>query len=257
MIGLREGRPPEWLCLCDCGQHVALTTLRLTSGRSQSCGCTKPEIRKSHTKLTYKITADGVTRTVTEWANVIGLKPARILARIASGWTPEQAVLEPLGRRIRQGNRMLGQRFGLLEVIGWKPSGDHARYVCRCDCGEITEVIGAHLRSGTTKSCGCLRGRKKSLQTDRIVTTNCADAGTYFVLVGDLCKIGTSQNVSRRLAQIEAASPYSVRLLAVHADPHLEKQLHKQFAHLREKNEWFRYEADLRDYVDALVRQSE
>ena len=30
-------------------------------------------------------------------------------------------------------------------------------YECRCQCGNITHVRGSLLRSGNTKSCGCLR----------------------------------------------------------------------------------------------------
>lgn len=33
------------------------------------------------------------------------------------------------------------------EVIGWE---------CACDCGKVTTVHASHLRSGRTRSCGCL-----------------------------------------------------------------------------------------------------
>lgn len=39
------------------------------------------------------------------------------------------------------------------------PSGRHyARWMCKCDCEEhkIISVMGSHLKSGATKSCGCL-----------------------------------------------------------------------------------------------------
>lgn len=29
-------------------------------------------------------------------------------------------------------------------------------WICQCDCGNITEINGAKLRNGHTKSCGCL-----------------------------------------------------------------------------------------------------
>ncbi|RRG09924.1 MAG: AP2 domain-containing protein [Lactobacillus sp.] len=52
-----------------------------------------------------------------------------------------------------------GQRFGRLVAI--KPQGKstngNLRWLCRCDCGNYTEVDGVQLRRGDSKSCGCLR----------------------------------------------------------------------------------------------------
>lgn len=53
---------------------------------------------------------------------------------------------------------MVGQRFGKLTVI--EQSKDECgcvKWVCQCDCGNITVVRGSSLRSGGTKSCGCKR----------------------------------------------------------------------------------------------------
>ncbi len=51
-----------------------------------------------------------------------------------------------------------GQRFGRLVVVrrGDTSSDGKAMWVCLCDCGEVTEVRSYQLRSGITKSCGCL-----------------------------------------------------------------------------------------------------
>jgi hypothetical protein len=49
-----------------------------------------------------------------------------------------------------------GQRFGLLTVIEPAPSrGKKAAWICRCDCGNVKEIMAASLREGRTKSCGC------------------------------------------------------------------------------------------------------
>ena len=50
----------------------------------------------------------------------------------------------------------IGQRFGRLivkELISKKPV---AKWLCVCDCGNQTQVWGGHLKSGVTRSCGCL-----------------------------------------------------------------------------------------------------
>lgn len=60
---------------------------------------------------------------------------------------------------------MLGKRFGRLVVNGLSEnvSGKRKRlmYYCSCDCGSVdVEVVGEKLRSGSTKSCGCLQKEK-------------------------------------------------------------------------------------------------
>ena len=51
-----------------------------------------------------------------------------------------------------------GKRFGRLEVLGYAGNNKHgsALWRCKCDCGKETVVIGAMLRNGNTKSCGCM-----------------------------------------------------------------------------------------------------
>lgn len=55
---------------------------------------------------------------------------------------------------------LTGQRFGRLTVIERvqpRQGCTNARWLCRCDCGNETKVIGTTLRRGESKSCGCLR----------------------------------------------------------------------------------------------------
>jgi hypothetical protein len=53
---------------------------------------------------------------------------------------------------------LTGQKFGRLEVkssAGTK--GRRAFWLCRCTCGVEKPISGKQLRSGMTKSCGCLK----------------------------------------------------------------------------------------------------
>lgn len=52
---------------------------------------------------------------------------------------------------------MIGKRFGRLVVksMAERKVGDPIRYICQCDCGNITTVLGYSLRKGNTVSCGC------------------------------------------------------------------------------------------------------
>lgn len=50
------------------------------------------------------------------------------------------------------------QRFGKLIVIGYAYTNERNRavWLCECDCGKKKEVTTGNLKSGTTRSCGCL-----------------------------------------------------------------------------------------------------
>ena len=53
---------------------------------------------------------------------------------------------------------MTGQRFGRLTALACvgKNRFNRLLWLCRCDCGQNTTVVGNHLRNGNTRSCGCL-----------------------------------------------------------------------------------------------------
>ena len=58
----------------------------------------------------------------------------------------------------RPANDLSGQKFGRLTVTSRAENANdgHAQWNCICDCGNKTIVIGSMLKSGATKSCGCL-----------------------------------------------------------------------------------------------------
>lgn len=63
---------------------------------------------------------------------------------------------------------LTGQRFGMLTVIERDTdsvygAGNHARWMCMCDCGSEVIVESTSLRRGHNKSCGCY-------QRDRLKT---------------------------------------------------------------------------------------
>ena len=57
---------------------------------------------------------------------------------------------------------LTGQRFNKLTVIEKTDERKNRQVVwkCKCDCGNITYVVGQALRTGPTKSCGCLNYEK-------------------------------------------------------------------------------------------------
>lgn len=53
----------------------------------------------------------------------------------------------------------LGHIYGSLTVVARDQNhGTRAVWICLCDCGARTSVIGKDLRSGNTKSCGHRKG---------------------------------------------------------------------------------------------------
>lgn len=53
-----------------------------------------------------------------------------------------------------------GEKFGRWLVVRREPgvtNSGHARFHCRCECGNEGLVLGHQLRRGTSLSCGCLR----------------------------------------------------------------------------------------------------
>jgi|HubBroStandDraft_6_1064221.scaffolds.fasta_scaffold16491_12 hypothetical protein len=79
--------------------------------------------------------------------------------------------------------------------------------------------------------------------------------GIYVIQAGPLgeidpIKIGISKNIRKRLRhlQIGLASPIRL-LLAFEGDRQTERALHQKFAHLRVSGEWFRPDADMRQWV--------
>lgn len=92
----------------------------------------------------YKL---GVTQTAI--AKTVGLSRATI-----------SRFLNEQNKNIQKIDPMLGQRFGRLIVLSLDKSA-HSKpgkyYLCECDCGTKKIILGSSLRSGHTKSCGCLQ----------------------------------------------------------------------------------------------------
>lgn len=53
---------------------------------------------------------------------------------------------------------LMNKRYGRLVVVGREEiiKGKKTRWICRCDCGNISFVDTYGLKSGRAKSCGCL-----------------------------------------------------------------------------------------------------
>lgn len=60
----------------------------------------------------------------------------------------------------------LNKRYGQAQVIEYVGMNKthNCLWLCKCDCGNTFVTTATHLRSGHTKSCGCLRDEKTAIR---------------------------------------------------------------------------------------------
>ena len=51
---------------------------------------------------------------------------------------------------------LLGLSFGEWQVLS-RDKSKPRNYICKCSCGTISSIFGSSLKSGSSKSCGCLK----------------------------------------------------------------------------------------------------
>jgi hypothetical protein len=111
-----------------------------------------------------------------------GISPEKVLSRVRCGWSTEEALgiaarpsalspssFDPSNGTLEKGDKPVGGKahtfqdlegkvFGRWKVLHYL--GSHPEYgsywACQCSCGKIKAVCGKHLRSGKSRSCGCL-----------------------------------------------------------------------------------------------------
>ena len=72
---------------------------------------------------------------------------------------------------------LIGQKFGRLIIIKHIfPIGDRQRVICKCDCGNIVDIITSAVKRYKTLSCGCLQ---KELLSKRSTTHGQTDSKEY------------------------------------------------------------------------------
>ena len=118
------GKPGKWECSCECGNVTRVCTQYLINGVTKSCGC-------------YKIKH-----------------------------SDKRQDNNPYYKKLYDAKTdLVGKRFGKLTVIKdtSKSIGRGKSWLCKCDCGNTTEILDARLRFNQAKSCGCSAYNKRDL----------------------------------------------------------------------------------------------
>ena len=161
-----------WLCKCECGNEKVISGRDIRTGHTLSCGCLHKT--KTQEKFSYDITGQKfgyltalesthqrqhsgtIWKCLCECGNITYV-PVNYLT---SGHTKSCGCMRNklAGESITK-DISIGTRFGKLTVLEKdevKEKNHQMYWKCRCDCGTILSVNGVKLRSGHTKSCGCL-----------------------------------------------------------------------------------------------------
>ena len=147
-----------WKCKCDCGGECIAPGVKLRSGRKTSCGC-KGGVFKDLTGkkfyhlevLKYEGSSNG-NGALWLCQCDCGNKCKVLAKKLLCGDT------RSCGCRKERLIDLTGRRYGRLEVIKkYKSLNSSTRWLCKCDCGNYTVVHANSLKSGNTKSCGCIK----------------------------------------------------------------------------------------------------
>ena len=182
----RSVKRVSWTCACTCGNLVTVEGESLRVGDTRSCGCLHKEARniivRSKVPNLAGRTFDRllvVERTSKKhdgrftWLCQCscGTQAHLTTSQLISGNT------RSCGCRLREKATLhIGKRFGLLTVIQRVPSHNKgARWLCQCDCGNVSVTGADSLVRGHTRSCGCLhsaanlaKARKRTLDISGI-----------------------------------------------------------------------------------------
>ena len=79
---------------------------------------------------------------------------------------------------------LTGQKFGRLIALQKtdKKKGNEWLWQCKCDCGNKCEVTGVRLRTGQTKSCGCLKKQTDKMPKGNVIDMTGKKYGHYTVI---------------------------------------------------------------------------
>lgn len=150
-----------WRCLCDCGNEAFVSSSKLISGETKSCGCYRRSYRPKKElagKRFDMLTVIEETGKRTE----SGLVVWRCRCDCGNEWVYANSLELTTGLTHSCGceKELKGKKFGKLTAIEQIEKQRYRNLVvwrCLCDCGKEKLVPATYLTCGLVKSCGCLK----------------------------------------------------------------------------------------------------
>lgn len=155
-----------WECKCGCGNTKIIRGTSLVNGNTKSCGCLprrplKNLIGKRFGKLIV-LSLYGKHGTFHKWNCKCDCGNTTTVFGHQLGRTKSCGCLSKENNK--KMDEIIGKRFNHFWVLRFSHSDSKGRYYrCRCDCGNVVIRKGYAVRSGVSKSCGCLLYSSKDL----------------------------------------------------------------------------------------------
>jgi hypothetical protein len=131
-----------------------------------------------------------------------------------------------------------GEQFRNWTVLSFSHKGSNGNwyYNCKCSCGNKQAVKASNLRTGKSsscKSCVAKANGRKGLNIQ-------AKQDLYIIKCGKYIKIGSTDNIERRLKNIQHSNPFKITLLYHGVGlGYLESTLHNIHKDDHHHGEWF------------------
>lgn len=158
----------QFLCKCDCGNEKIANGSSLKYGMTKSCGCLHREVAGKNNFETLigkrfgKLEVIGVAPSKYDKLHWLcrcdcGKETVASTSGLKSGHTQSCGCYQDEVASNTHFVDLSGHVFGKLRVIKRIENSNTGlvRYLCKCECGNDTNAIGAHLIDGRIQSCGC------------------------------------------------------------------------------------------------------
>lgn len=161
-----------WYCLCECGTYKVIAATNLKQENVKSCGCKSSRkenlVGERFGKLIVLSENENTTHKRVRWNCLCdcGNYTVTTSNNLKSNKTKSCGCLQKENTSKARFKDITGFKFGRLTVIERATMDHQPKWLCACECGEKTIARGLHLKSGHTKSCGCLlkESRIKNIQ---------------------------------------------------------------------------------------------
>ena len=152
-----------WECQCDCGKTHYVSSANLANGSVKTCGkCNEPlkkPIPHEEKFIGQQFGIWEILEATPQRANgyIVYLSRCQKCGYVAERTIPSMRSALHKCENCRVDD-LTGNKYGLLTVKSLNKIENRISYwTCECECGTTLTVSASNLKTGNTKSCGCLR----------------------------------------------------------------------------------------------------